>query len=155
MVNHSALESIKAVRPITNPIWKMAITLSEYNSLKACLRQAYYERNLVFYPIEAAICYAEWWKTEYNGKKASESEIAKAMGLPGSAGADLYNAAKSALALWRIPIIKHRNQLHLQCLLTLDFIHICDIVCRHIIEIAMHHFFGLIIDRCSSNQSTT
>lgn len=117
MVNHSALESIKAVRPITNPIWKMAITLSEYNSLKACLRQAYYERNLMFYPIEAAICYAEWWKTEYNGRKASESEIAKAMGLPGSAGADLYNAAKSALALWRIPIIKHRNQLRFRTLL--------------------------------------
>ncbi len=117
MINHSVLDSIKAVRPIINPIWKMAITPNEYDSLKACLRQAYYEHNLMRYPNEAAICYAEWWKTEYDGGFPSEEMIARAMGLPGIAGKALYNTAKIALGIWKVPIIKHKNTLSFRTLL--------------------------------------
>ena len=117
MINHSALENIKSVRPITNPIWKMAITPSEYDSLKTCLCVAYYENNLFRYPNEAAICYAEWWKTEYDGGFPSEENIAKAIGLPKSAGKALYNAAKNALGIWKVPIIKHKNSLRFRTLL--------------------------------------
>lgn len=122
MGDHSILEAIlekRQKKQVTNPIWEMALSSSEYEALKRKLREV--DSNvfgsLLDYPQEAAICYAEWWRTEYNGGTPSKEDIARSIGLYYNSAEDLYEAAKKALRIWRLPIIRHWNSLRFRTLL--------------------------------------
>lgn len=122
MADHQILNEILESRQLTevvNPIWKMSLTSFEYESLKRLLRDIDSDifGSLWDYPQEAAICYAEWWRTEYNGGTPSKESIARAIGLSCTSSEELYEAAKRALRIWGVPIIRHWNSLRFRTLL--------------------------------------
>ena len=87
------------------PLWKLKITQEEYEDLKSTLRAHPYNPEL--FQEEAALCYAEWWRRDYNGGIPSKEEVAEGLGLPYyyGVGDDLFNAARAALKKHRFTFI--------------------------------------------------
>lgn len=77
------------------PLWKFKLTDEEYENLKKDLRCHTYE--LKNYGMEAALCYAEWWRRDYKGNIPSKEDVAMALGLSCDYAKDLFVAAFTAL----------------------------------------------------------
>ena len=77
------------------PLWKLKLTDEEYENLKKDLRLHLYELNN--YGIEAALCYAEWWRRDYRGNIPSKEDVANSLGINNSFARDLFEAAYKAL----------------------------------------------------------
>lgn len=97
---HDALTSIldarnrKSITP-DMPLWKLKLTEEEYVSLKNTLLQNSY--RLESFEMEAALCYAEWWRRDYNGGIPSREDVAVGIGLPQYCWERLYKAARNGL----------------------------------------------------------
>lgn len=97
---HDALTSIldarnrKSITP-DMPLWKLKLTEEEYVSLKNTLLQNSY--RLESFGMEAALCYAEWWRRDYNGGIPSREDVAVGIGLPQYCWERLYKAARNGL----------------------------------------------------------
>ena len=77
------------------PFWKLKLTEEEYALLKETLKKNTY--RLETFRIEAALCYAEWWRRDYNGGIPSREDVAVGLGLPRNCWEQLYNAARHGL----------------------------------------------------------
>ena len=78
------------------PIWKLRINDEEYEAIKTLLREK--EQNLKEYSLEAMIFYAEWWKRDYKGDKASKENAAKVIGFTSKESTNkLFKVAKQRL----------------------------------------------------------
>ncbi len=77
------------------PLWKLKLTEEEYDSLKETLMVNCFE--LEEYGMEAALCYAEWWRRDYRGNIPSKENVALGIGLEVWRSEDLYIAARKAL----------------------------------------------------------
>lgn len=77
------------------PLWKLKLTEEEYDSLKLALTENYFD--LEEYGMEAALCYAEWWRRDYRGNVPSKESVAMGIGLEAGRSEDLYVAARKAL----------------------------------------------------------
>lgn len=77
------------------PLWKFKLTEKEYIDLKKTLVQNVY--RLESFGIEAALCYAEWWRRDYNGGIPSKENVAVGLGLSPDCGEQLYKAARHGL----------------------------------------------------------
>lgn len=77
------------------PLWKLKLTEEEYTNLKETLVQNAY--RLEDFGIEAALCYAEWWRRDYNGGIPSREDVAVGLGLPHYCWEQLYKAARHGL----------------------------------------------------------
>lgn len=77
------------------PLWKFKLTDAEYESLKQTLRS--HRNELYKYGIEAALCYAEWWRRDYKGNVPSKEDVSIGIGLHCNDSDELYMAARSAL----------------------------------------------------------
>ncbi|WP_288910470.1 hypothetical protein [uncultured Bacteroides sp.] len=77
------------------PLWKLKLTEEEYTNLKETLAQNVY--RLEDFGIEAALCYAEWWRRDYNGGIPSREDVAAGLGLPHYCWEQLYKAARQGL----------------------------------------------------------
>ena len=98
-VQHAALRQIldDRKRPSITPdmpFWKLKLTEEEYTNLKETLVQNAY--RLEDFGIEAALCYAEWWRRDYSGGIPSRENVAAGLGLP-NCWDQLYRAARNAL----------------------------------------------------------
>ena len=77
------------------PLWKFKLTDEEYEDLKQTLRSHLYDIHK--YGVEAALCYAEWWRRDYRGNIPSKEDVAIGIGLQRTFAEELYMAARSAL----------------------------------------------------------
>ena len=77
------------------PLWQLKLSQEEYESLKETLRA--HSCDLHNYGMEAALCYAEWWRRDFRGNVPSKEEVAYGIGLDRHYAEDLFKAAKSAL----------------------------------------------------------
>ena len=77
------------------PLWKLKLTDEEYESLKQTLIEN--DFDLGKYGIEAALCYAEWWRRDYCGNVPSKESVAMGIGLDVEKSEELYVAARKAL----------------------------------------------------------
>lgn len=98
--DHSAYTSILQSRGMNGikknePFWKLKLSEEEYEALKQTLRC--HTEDLLQYGIEAALCYAEWWRRDYKGDIPSKEEVAMDIGLDRCYGEPLFIAAKENL----------------------------------------------------------
>lgn len=99
-------------REIQLPLWKMDLQRAEVEIIKQDLVNRYNANRLNGSDqaaVEAAVCFAEWWKTTYESGKTSELKVVRFIGLPDDAKDEIYDAARSALRILKIPIIKGYN----------------------------------------------
>ena len=97
---HIALKNILEARNRSSitpdmPLWKLKITEEEYTNLKDALAHNLFQ--LDNFGVEAALCYAEWWRRDYNGGIPSREEVADGLGLPHYCWEQLYKAARNGL----------------------------------------------------------
>ena len=97
---HNVLKSILDARSrqsITSdmPLWKLRLTEDEYENLKNTLAENKF--RLKDFGDEAALCYAEWWRRDYNGGIPSKEDVAVGLGLPRPCWNQLYKAARHGL----------------------------------------------------------
>lgn len=85
---------IETIDP-NKPLWKLRINDQEYLSLKATLINNC--NKLYEFGIEAAICFAEWWRRDYDGNIPSKEDVAIGIGLDICHAGELYMAARMAL----------------------------------------------------------
>lgn len=107
--HHSALSRIMQERNMTRlewnvPLWKLKLSEEEYDSLKRTLWANCH--SLENYGIEAALCYAEWWRRDYMGNVPSKESVAMGLGLSRNLSEDLYLAARGALKRLRYSFIR-------------------------------------------------
>lgn len=81
--------------PNNFPLWKFRLTETEYDALKKVIQLHAHE--LYRYDMEAALCYAEWWRRDYRGNIPSKEDVAQGIGLSSSYGELLFEAACTAL----------------------------------------------------------
>lgn len=98
--NHTALFQILQARNLQDieenmPLWKLKLTGEEYDSLKQTLVENYFD--LEEYGMEAALCYAEWWRRDYRGNIPSKESVAMGIGIEIGRSEELYIAARKAL----------------------------------------------------------
>ena len=77
------------------PLWKLRLTEDEYENLKNTLAENKF--RLKDFGDEAALCYAEWWRRDYNGGIPSKEDVAVGLGLPRPCWNQLYKAARHGL----------------------------------------------------------
>lgn len=77
------------------PLWKLSISTDDYEKLKSTL--IVHSTVLESYGDEAAICYAEWWRRDYQGGVPSKEKIATSLGLDSRFADTLFVAAKESL----------------------------------------------------------
>lgn len=90
------------------PLWKLKITEDEYTLLKYLL--ILHSDKLSDYGIEAALCYAEWWRRDYSGGIPSKEEVAEAIGLESSYAMDLFDSAYKELKTRKYSFLKNQNR---------------------------------------------
>lgn len=96
---HSLLRDILQTRgmdslPKNYPLWKFKLSDEEYDGLKRTIQS-----NVVYlykFGIEAALCYAEWWRRDYRGYYPNKEQVAIDVGVP-EYHKELFDAAKGAL----------------------------------------------------------
>lgn len=98
--DHSALAGILHSRGMEKvlpdkPLWKLKVSDDEYGQLKSTLIE--HSDELDEFGMEAAICYAEWWRRDYNGNIPSKEDVAVEIGLDICRAGELYMAARMAL----------------------------------------------------------
>lgn len=98
--DHKAYHNILEARGMSElekgkPLWQFRLTDSEYDELKQTLRNHTHE--LSRYGIEAALCYAEWWRRDYKGNIPSKEDVAVSIGIYRGYAENLYIAARKAL----------------------------------------------------------
>lgn len=98
--SHKILKSILHSRgiekiPPDKPLWKLKLSDDEYEQLKSTLID--HSEELDNFGMEAAICYAEWWRRDYNGNIPSKEDVAVGIGLNICQAEELYMAARMAL----------------------------------------------------------
>ena len=98
--DHKAYYNILETRGMSElkkgmPLWQFRLTDSEYEELKQTLRSHTHE--LYRYGIEAALCYAEWWRRDYKGNIPSKEDVAVSIGIYRGYAENLYLAARNAL----------------------------------------------------------
>lgn len=98
--DHKAYYNILETRGMSElkkgmPLWQFRLTDSEYDELKQTLRNHTHE--LYRYGIEAALCYAEWWRRDYKGNIPSKEDVAVSIGIYRGYAENLYLAARNAL----------------------------------------------------------
>lgn len=98
--DHTALFQILQARNLQGieenmPLWKLKLTGEEYDSLKQTLVENYFD--LEEYGMEAALCYAEWWRRDYRGNSPSKESVAMGIGIEIGRSKELYIAARKAL----------------------------------------------------------
>lgn len=95
--SYASILSSRGIKTLekNTPLWKLKITDAEYDGLKQTLKE--HEYNLSLYGMEAALCYAEWWRRDYNGNIPSKEDVAIAIGLHYYYGDELFMAARNAL----------------------------------------------------------
>ena len=91
-------------RTLESPLWKLRISDDEYTELQRVLQEADKAGKLLIYGPEASICYAEWWRRNYQGGFPSKESVASDLGIYNSE--ELYKAARKALADRHFPFIK-------------------------------------------------
>ncbi len=100
------------------PIWKMNLSPDEVTKVKTSLMSSYARHGLICPSIDdkinAFICFAEWWRNEYNGGKASEMDVVRYIGLPSSAVVPLYKTAREGLSLLHIKTIRSSKNYELR-----------------------------------------
>lgn len=99
-LDHTVLNKILLDRGIESinpriPLWKLKINDKEYLSLKTTLINNCYK--LCEFGLEAAICFAEWWRRDYTGNIPSKEDVAVGIGLNICHAEELYMAARTAL----------------------------------------------------------
>lgn len=97
---HVILTEILRIRNYTEfpnnvSLWRFRLTEAEYCALKQVIQR--HSHELYQYDIEAALCYAEWWRRDYHGNIPSKEDVAEGIGLSGSFGEPLFEAACAAL----------------------------------------------------------
>ena len=105
---HTALHEILQSRgmvdlPENIPLWKLKLSEAEYEALKKCLID--YKYALSLYCVEAALCYAEWWKRDYKGGIPSKEDVASGIGLMTTYSSDLFDSARRALKKYKYTFI--------------------------------------------------
>lgn len=98
--DHKAYYNILEARGMSElkkgmPLWQFRLTDSEYEELKQTLRD--HTNELYRYGIEAALCYAEWWRRDYKGNIPSKEDVAVSIGIYRGYAENLYLAARNAL----------------------------------------------------------
>lgn len=98
--DHSVLNNIIYSRGMEKilpdkPLWKLKVSDDEYEQLKSTLIE--HSDELDEFGMEAAICYAEWWRRDYNGNIPSKEDVAVGIGLDVCQAEELYMAARMAL----------------------------------------------------------
>lgn len=81
---HSLLRDILQTRgmdslPKNYPLWKFKLSDEEYDGLKRTIQS-----NVVYlykFGIEAALCYAEWWRRDYRGYYPNKEQVAIDVGV--------------------------------------------------------------------------
>lgn len=94
----SVLQEILEIRGLSSlplPLWKLKITDEEYEGLKRTLQENQHRLNK--FGVEAALCYAEWWRRDYSGNIPSREDVAYGVGVNDYFSQDLYMAARTAL----------------------------------------------------------
>lgn len=99
-LNHDVYDDILQTRGMQDivadtPLWKLKISDEEYENLKETLVN--HPLYLWYFGMEAAICYAEWWRRDYSGNIPSKEDVAVGIGLGIEFADDLYMAARNAL----------------------------------------------------------
>lgn len=99
------------------PLWKYNLSENDFQKLKETLR---FKNHFTIDPRDAALYYAEWWKSNYNGGKPSKQEIFDS--LEGNLtfyfnAEDFYQSARKGAQILGLRWIKKQNTLYFRTLL--------------------------------------
>lgn len=93
--------------PKNLPLWQLKISSEEYQGLKEVILANKYQ--LSNFGLEAALCYAEWWRLEYTGNIPSKEDVAEGIGLDKEFAGALFNAARKSLIIHKYEFIHSKK----------------------------------------------
>lgn len=94
----------------TLSLWKLKINEKDYEDLKKTLIDN--RDQLQYFGTEAALCYGEWWRREYEGGIPSKEDVALGVGLSRYCAEDLYKAGRAKLDECGYVFIKSKKALN-------------------------------------------